>query len=382
MRNAALIAAVLGALAFGAPSAPALETVSLAPAGSTSFPERSYRLTVPERRGLSPDDIEVTENGDRVGKLSLAAADGGRGDEFGAILLIDESLSMRGRAIRGALAAARDLARRRSGSQQLGIIAFNRTPTVLLDPTDDPRAIDEVLAQKPRLGRGTRIFDAVSTALDLLDQANITAGSVIVLSDGSDSGSRTLPEAVGRRARKENVTIFTVGLRSPAFDGGPLERLAAVGRGRYTAAGSTSDLRRIFRDLGAQLASDYLVSYRSSARPGREVTVAARVSGVDGLATSTYRVPGNATEVRIKHGFWTSGFGVTLTGLLCALLLALALAILLVQRGRGPSLHERIRGFVSVPGDVSPAGDLVLSGHTPGGAERSLERTRWWAGFK
>jgi tight adherence protein B len=384
MRKAALLATLLGVLAFGASSAPAQGRISLAPTGSASFPERSYRLTVPERRGLSPEDIKVTENGEAVGKLSLASADGGQGGEFGAILAIDASGSMRGRAIRGAIGAARELARRRSGSQQLGIITFNKTATVLLDPTDDQRAIDEALAKTPRLGRGTRIFDAVGTALDLLDQASITAGSIVVLSDGSDSGSRVAPEAVGRRARKENVAIFTVGLRSGAFDSGPLERLAAVGRGRYTAADSPSDLRRIFGDLGAQLASDLLVRYRSSAQPGREVTVAARVRGVDKLATSTYRVPGGATAVRVKHGFWTSALGVALTGLLCALLLALALGILLVRRARGPSLRERVRGFVSVPGDgPGPAtGDVLLSGHAKGGAERSLERTRWWAGFK
>jgi tight adherence protein B len=381
MKKAALVAAVLGLLAFGATAAPAKERIDLTPAGSASFPERSYRLTVPERRGLSPEDLRITENGDAVKRVSLASAEGGDGGEFGAILLIDNSFSMRGKAIRGALAAARELAHQRSASQQLGIIAFNGTPAVLLEPTDDQRAIDEVLAETPPLGRGTRIFDAVSTALDLLDQARITAGSVVVLSDGSDSNSRTAPEAVARRARKSDVSIFTVGLRSRAFDSGALERLAAAGRGRYIAADSASDLRRIFRGLGAQLASDYLVRYRSSAQPGRKVTVAIRVGGVDGLATSTYRVPGGATAVWIERGFWTSGLGATLTGLLSALLLALALGILLIRGGQRPPLRERVRAFVSMPGDASPARDVVTA-RTPGGAERSLARTRWWPAFK
>ena len=70
MSRAALIAILLGALAVGATSAMAQETVSLAPAGSATFPERSYRLTVPERRGLNPQDVTVTENGDPVGKIA------------------------------------------------------------------------------------------------------------------------------------------------------------------------------------------------------------------------------------------------------------------------------------------------------------------------
>ncbi|MDQ3722566.1 MAG: type II secretion system F family protein [Actinomycetota bacterium] len=382
MRRGALSAAVLGLLALSPAAAPAADRISLAPVGGAEFPERAYRLTLPARRGLRSDDVKITENGDPVSKLSLLSADGRRGGEFGAVLVIDASSSMKGRAIRSAIDAARALARQRRGAQQLGVIVFNRTPKVLLAPTDDQRAIDEVLSRPPPLGPQTYIFDAVSSALDLLDRAKITAGSIVVLSDGADSGSRAAAGAVARRARKANVSILSVGLRSGAFDPSGLKELATSSRGRYIPAESVSDLRRIFRDLGAELAGDSLVSYRSFARPGSEVTVAVRVDGVDELATSTYRVPGGATFVQVERSFWTSGLGVALTAFLCALLLALALGILLVRRVRGPSLRERVQGFVSMPGDPSAAREGVLTGRAPGGAERSLERTKWWVAFK
>ncbi|MGH2920229.1 MAG: type II secretion system F family protein [Solirubrobacteraceae bacterium] len=384
MRRAALSAAVLWLLAFGAGTAQAQAPaqVSLTPAGTPTFPERSYRFTLPERRDLRAEDIRVTENADPVSKLSLVSAGGARTGEFGAILVIDASASMRGRAIRGAIGAARVLARQRSGAQQLGIVVFNRTPKVLLAPTADEGAIEAALRAPPPLAPQTRMFDAVNTALDLLDQSNITTGSVIVLSDGSDTGSGVPAAAVARRARKAGVTIHTVGLRSQYFDSGELKDLAAAGRGRYIAAASVADLRRIFRDLGTQLASDYVLRYRSAADPGREVTVAVGVAGIDGVATATYTVPGGATFVQVKDSFWTSAQGIALTGLLCAMLIALAMWILLVRRGRGPGLRERVRGFVSMPGEGAPAGDAVLTEHAPGGAERSLERTEWWAAFK
>jgi tight adherence protein B len=386
MRRAALTVAVLGLLVSGATAtataAPTKDEVTLAPAGTPRFPERAYRLTVPARRGLLAKDIKITENGDPVSKATLASADGRRGGEFGAVLVIDASASMHGGAIRSAIAAARVLARQRSGAQQLGIVVFNRTPRVLLAPTADQGAIDQALSAPPVLAPQTRIFDAVSTALDLLDRANVTAGSIVVLSDGSDTGSRSPASAVIRRAGKANVTIHTVGFRSRAFDSGELKGLAGASHGRYAAADSVSALRRIFRELGAQLASDYLVRYRSFAEPGSDVTVAVRVGGVDGVATSTYRVPGGATFVQIKDSFWTSGLGTLLTALLSALLLALALGILLARRRRAPTVRRRIWSFVSMPGDGSPVEAALLTGRASSGAERSLERTRWWAAFK
>jgi tight adherence protein B len=68
---------------------------------------------------------------------------------------------------------------------------------------------------------------------------------------------------------------------------------------------------------------------------------------------------------------------------LCALLLAVGLALLLVRRHRRPELQERVRGFVSSLGQVASAEDVVVASRDArGAAERSLEKTRWWASFK
>lgn len=392
MRRAAFTGAVLGLLAaFGASTAAAApqDPVSLTPASAKPFPDRSFRLAVPARRGLTLRDLQVTENGERVDALSLSSADGGGVGEFGAILVIDASTSMRGRAIRSAVDAARALARQRRGAQQLGVIAFNKSVDVLLPPTSDPRAIEAALSKPPALGPQTYTFDAVDRALDELERAAISAGSIVVLSDGGDTGSATAAAAVAQRARKANISIFTVGLRSGSINAkkinsSALQALAAAGRGRYTDAEAGEDLRRVFRDIGVQLSSDYLINYRSFARPGRDVSVAVRVTGIDGVATSTYRVPGDASFVQIEDSFWTSGLGAGLTALASALLLALGLGILLVRRGQGPGLRERVGGFVSSPQDLSAAAstDTALTERGPGSAERSLERTRWWIAFK
>lgn len=384
MRMLALMAAALGLSAFAAPAAVAAPSgrVGLVPAGEATFPKRSYRLTIPADSALRAEDLNVTENGEPVSKVALTSAGGAGGRRFGAILVIDASKSMRGAAIRGALSAARVLARQRTVTQRLGVVVFNDTSTVRLAPTDAQPAIDEALRRTPPLAPQTHIFDAVGTALDLLEQAKITAGSVVLLSDGSDTGSRISADVVARRARRANVSIYTVGLHSGAFDSGELKRLAAAGRGRYSAAESNPELRRIFRALGTQLASDYLLEFRSSSKPGRDVTVAVRVAGHDRVATAVYRVPGGATFVQIEDSFWTSRLGLAMTGMLCGLLLAIGLGIVLVRRGRAPTVRERVQRFVSGPADALPYPGVNLAVRPPGAVERSLSRTRWWPAFQ
>jgi tight adherence protein B len=384
MRRAALILAVLGlvaSMATGVATA-APQRLGLSPAGTPKFPERAYRLSLPTRRGLLPQDLRVTENGDPVSKLKLTSADAARGGDFGAILVIDASASMHGGAIAGAMGAARELATQRTSGQQLGVVVFNRTAKVLLAPSADQQEIDAVLARTPTLAPQTHIFDAVAVAEGLLERAHITAGSIVLLSDGSDTGSRASAQAVAARALRSNFRIYTVGLRSRAFNSGELKDLAAAGGGAYSAAASISDLRRIYREIGAQLASEYLVEYRSFARPGRDVTVAAHIVGTDSVGSGAYRVPGGATFVQIEDSFWTSTLGVIVTGLLSASLLALGLGILLARSRRAPTVRERIRGFVSTPAELALDEDTVITGRAASGAERSLEKTQWWQRFK
>jgi tight adherence protein B len=382
MRLAALFVVVTGLLVAAAPGH-AAEPPLIVPAGSPQFPDRALRLTVPQQRALSAGQVRVSENGDRVRGVTLTSAAGPRRTDFGTVLVIDASRSMRQAGIRRAMQAARVLAAERAPNQQLGVVVFNRTSSVLLAPSSDDRAIEQALSATPKLAPQTHVFDAVDTALGLLAKAKIAAGSVIVLSDGADTGSLVAAAEVSRRARQANVRIFTVGLRSGAFDRSELTGLAAAGRGRYFAADSINDLGAIFRQLGMQLATEYLVRYRSFTRPGRDVTVAVQVQGVPGVATMTYRVPGGTSFVLVEDSFWTSMSGILMTSLLCALVIAVGIAMLFSRRHRRPDLRERVRGFVSSLEEMTSSAELVVGRESPGGAaERSLERTEWWQGFK
>ena len=184
--------ALLALLAAGltaAPSAAGKSGLTLTEAGNPPFPDRAFVLTLPSDRPLSADQLRVRENGTPVTGLTVVPAALGKGNQFGVVLVIDASDSMKGKPIAGALAAAQLFVGHRTAEQQVAVVTFNDQPDVALPFTTDSSAILQALAHKPKLAYGTHIYDAVGKAISLLEQAKIVAGSVVVLSDGADTGS-------------------------------------------------------------------------------------------------------------------------------------------------------------------------------------------------
>ncbi len=388
MRNARRLIALAGVLLAAAalPGAAAGATdLRLRELEGARFPDRAFLLSLPDAVALDPGLVTVRENGEPVTDLTLLPASEAGAGEFAVVLVIDASNSMRGEAIEGALEAARVFAAERGPNQAMAVLAFNGRTRVVLPFTTSAEKIDAALATAPPLAYGTLMRDAVDEAVGLLAAERATVGSVVVLSDGADTGSSVSTAALAERARRTDVRVFTVGLRSHRFDGGPLEALAGATGGRYAEASSPEALERVFAELGSRLASEYLIRYRSEARPDVRVHVAVRVEEIDGVGVTEYTTPAVAANPGppfrrpLVERFVQSQVGVVATSVVFALVVALGLVALIRPRPR--TLRRRMAEFVSVTlrerGSKRGAqGDLVLAR-----AEKSLAETRWWARF-
>lgn len=384
-RRLRVVLAVLGIVLLLAPAATADESLGISEVGGARFPDRAYVLTLPEGMYLDESRVEVRENGEPVSRLSVIPADIAGHGQFGVVLVVDASNSMRGSAIEDAVDAGRAFAARRNANQDVAIVTFNRDSRVVLQFTTSQEAIEASLAEAPPLASGTHIYDGVATALALIEKADIAAASVIVLSDGSDTGSTVAAAEVAARARAAHVRIFSVGLRSRSFKPQPLAALAAAAGGDYSEAASSADLERIFATLGDQLAREYLLRYRSEASPHTRVEVAVTVDGVEDFAATAYTTPALAEgspgpfHRSFAERFLRSAGGMLFVAAASALLVGLAAAALLRPRAR--TLRRRMAQFVSIVAaegaDRGKQRDLFLQR-----AEKSMERTRWWARFK
>jgi tight adherence protein B len=375
-------AAVAGALAASV-QADTSGFTHLTQIGRVRAPERGFLLDLPPATQVARNRIEVLENGKPVRGFSFAPIQS-VGDGFGVVLVIDASDSMRGPASQGALAAARAFVRRAGASEQIGLVAFNRTTTVLASPAQGEEALRTALSRPPSLARGTRIYDAIERALELLGETDVSSGSVVLLSDGADTGSHLDERRLEAHARAAHIRVFTVGLRSPAFDPASLRRLAAETGGSYSEAASAADLASIYDSLGRQLSTEYVIRYRSDTTPGTQVSVVVRVAGV-GSVSARYVTPSPAPIAPFHRSFlqrfWSSPASMLLIVLMIAALAAVGASLLLrVPRG---TLMQRIAEFVTlVDRDDERGRRTALTTKVFSGAEESLAKTQWWGQFK
>jgi len=381
-----LLIGALMVLAFAAPgTAAAASPVKLARLDA-SFPDRSFLLSLPQSLRLTADDVRVTENGRSVDQPTLVPATLARGTRLGVVLVIDASESMRGAPIASALAAARTFDSHRLPGERLAVIEFNRTSSVVLPFTVDEQQIQAALGRPPLIAQGTHIYDAVNQAAQLLDQAHIDGGSVILLSDGADTGSSANAAAVEAMAESAHIRVFTVGLRSPAFRAHSLRTLADTTGARFTEASSAANLAPIYDELGAELANQYVLRYRSLARAGSPVTVRVNVHGVPGTAESTYVAPAlppppsTVYHLSVLQRYWRSDISLVVTVLAAALLFG-AGTMLLVRPHRKP-LARRMAAFVSIRSNQGSEGGKLLADRVFESVERPLRRAGFWTRFQ
>ena len=279
------VVAVLAAI----PAVAGVSNVQLTPVGRVPFPERAFVLDLPRQVNAASLHVDVRENGRSVRGVTIAPV-GSSGIRFGAVLAIDSSLSMKGAPFAAALDALRTFVKHRAATEQVGILTFNSNVHVVQPLTQSGAALNASIARPPELAYGTHIFDGVERALAALERAKISAGSIVILSDGADVGSKSsLNEAIAR-AQRDRVRIFSVGIRSTAFEALPLNRLASETGGSFTATASTSQLARIYGEISGRLANEYLLQYRSSVTPGTPVQVTAGIGGL-GAGAAQYTAP-------------------------------------------------------------------------------------------
>ena len=390
----ALVALVAVLAAFGANAQPRVTEAT-----GTGFPARSYILTLPHGVQLKPGAVHVFENGQPVPDLSVTPVGESTSRQFGAVLVVDASTSMEGEPERAAFSAARAFAAQRKGKEQLALVTYNIAPTVVLPFTTEQAKIDAALAKQPPFLFGTHIYDAITHSLDLLRVAHISAGTIVVLSDGqehaapNDTADHETEESAAAAARAAHVRVFAVGLNSRVSKLGALRKLARDTGGRYVETTSIRQLNGIYKQLGSSLANEYLLRYRSLAAPDKHITVTFRIDGLSKVARAEYQTPALPIATRAPAApykpstvdrFLSSAATMTAVGLIVAVLIGFGAATML-SRPRQGTVRRRLAEFVSVPAamrDTSRRPTAQLTEKMLEGTESMLRGSTRWQRFK
>ena len=159
---------------------------------------------------------------------------------------------------------------------------------------------DELISAAKNLdyGNGTRLWDAVSLALDELQNKD-GRRIVLVFTDGDDTSSKVRMGTVMDRARAEEVMVYAIGLESRYFNGqqvvrsrpdGGLKKIAEETGGGYFELKKTSDLAPTFTRVAQELHSQYVLGFSPTQLDGRVHKLALRLKqpGMTARARRSY----------------------------------------------------------------------------------------------
>lgn len=251
---ATLFAALLAALLLPAGAVQAEDgTIAHVESDGTSL---SVLVNVPEGADVDLAGVEATLDGEKV---SATAAPAGNGSAIkrSTVLAIDTSASMnkQGR-FAAAKAAATTFLDTVPADVEVGIVTFDNDVSVALEPTTD-RAAARTVVGGLRLARDTLLYDGVAAAVDAAGADG--QRSVLVLSDGADTGGAVSLEALRTKVADTQtlVDVVSLGQTGPAL--APLRALAEAGNGRVIES-SGAALAEAFRSEADSLAAQVLVT--------------------------------------------------------------------------------------------------------------------------
>ncbi len=268
------LALVLAGGAAAASSGPGDSAVIIRKVDVSSFPTVAITVAAGSAATLGRSDFRLSESDGQVSAFTVRTlADTGQAVDV--VLAVDTSRSMRGAPLRSALAAARTFVGSLPPSASVGVVMFAHEPVVAEPITADHDAALRQL-ERTHATTGTAMYDAVSAATSLFSGDG--QRTIILLSDGADTGSHLTLEQAAATAGRAGAAVFTVGLAGSNSDFAALERLATLTGGRY-APSASADLQGLYGDLATLLSHQYVLTYRSHAIAGTTLSVSVETTG-------------------------------------------------------------------------------------------------------
>jgi VWFA-related protein len=268
VRRLVLVAGVaLGAVAVAAPQPPTFSTAVQAVRVDVLVSEDDRPVL-----GLSPADFEVRDNG-VLQEVSFASTEK---LPLNVILALDASASLSGEPLQHLQAAGRTLLDRLQPEDRAALVTFSHEVTLRQALTHEADLVGRELARiEP--GGETAVIDGSYAAVMLAD-TDVGRDLVIVFSDGVDTASWLPGDRVLDAARRSDVVVYGVSVRStqrPDF----LRELSRLTGGSLLEVDSTRDLGPAFVRLLEEFRQRYLLNYvpqRVSSEGWHELKVTVR----------------------------------------------------------------------------------------------------------
>jgi len=142
-------------------------------------------------------------------------------------------------------------------SDQIGLVMFGTNAYLQAPLTTDLQAISWLMDQTEvgMAGQMTSIGDAIAFSTNVLKEDTIKQKIMLLLTDGIDAGQNILPLDAAQQAKRDSITIFTLGIGQAKGSGGhdlderTLKEIANVTDGKYFNAMNEGQLKNVYTTL-------------------------------------------------------------------------------------------------------------------------------------
>lgn len=234
---------------------------------------------------LGRDDFEIFEDGRRQ-PLTHFTRDR---VPLSVGVVLDVSQSMFGQRIDDArLALDQFLTDRLDEGDEVFISVFNHEPSIAVPWTVGPRELRNRLDHVRPWG-GTSIYDAMMSALPLFEARKHPRAAVVLISDGSDTGSLASVRDVRRELRRSAAFVYAIAIDAPdtraindRVNPFALREITTDSGGYTEVVRDSPELGPATARIAEELNHQYMLGYRP-ARPadGTYRSIRVRIAGRD-----------------------------------------------------------------------------------------------------
>ena len=140
---------------------------------------------------------------------------------------------------------------------RVGLIVFGTRAFIQAPFTQDLSTARDLLeaTEVGMAGPNTALGDAIGVAIRSFEASAVEKRLLVLLTDGSDTGSRMTPRNAAEVARRRGVVIHTIGVGDEAgssddrVDFETLRAIAEIGGGHFFEAGDESGLASVYREI-------------------------------------------------------------------------------------------------------------------------------------
>ena len=357
MRRYGVYPAAVLAAALLAPVAAAAGGTRIANVDTAAYPHIVVNVVAAQPLSRAP---RLTENDAPVAGVQAVNL----GAAKSMVVAIDNSQSMRGRAIVDARSAAAAFIHAKAPGDRVSVLAFGHHALQLTGFSTSAGQADGAL-QGLGVDRtpGTALYDAIVAAAHGLRSSTQPGRVIVVLTDGHDVSSHASLDAAVAAAHQADAAVYPIGIESADFDPAALRAIARDTGGTYHGAGSTAELRQVYASIASELERTWRIGYETPARPGDTIALRAVTPGA-GVTTRSVEIPASlgtgetAPPSSLLPSVLYSPVGTIVVALLSAAL-GLGAVFSLIRLRRGSWVQRRLAAHVAVAKQRSARDDRL-----------------------